>query len=742
MKRHTLVIFTALLLRSFATTYGEERELSITSTITTRVTAGDVEALSNGRSLWIGTRNGSDADELRLPDAMYSEFLDVNIGDIELSSDGGFLFIVLNGAEGIYRYSMAGKNWKTVRPADASRSVSCITRTSRGDILIGCGGYTRNTASNLTGVFRSTDNGTTWSKVEITLSQGALPGIVDVAETESGLITFLGRRVTGSAQGGAYTQTSSGSFVLQASILGFQVVAAGEAFYIQEPKLLQYAAPSASDVTRKVVVGDANIVSVSQWAGDTILVMCTKPDSSLAYMILVVNGTIAFRSPDLDFITDYSRPRAFVMDASTKKVLVCGSGIRQYVLGSEATTDVQVVPYRPIVNRAFSCDDFAYLRVQQHGWYRVDNTGNASLVGQELASRLEWCSTSAEMQLKSQILAVGKNVVYLITEASVDSIAMVPRTQPVTKLAMSTSGSKIAVVISDSIFILDRATGIWTEHSGTNWPSFQDGDTQKRLGLDGVYYTGEMLCAWFRGASYPVDHHDVGGLHVLQGEAWQRVSSTAPYRTTELMLGSVNGENGVFYCVESATSGQVVAQNVARLSSGGNTLEIEGDTKYTVPYVNAVYASGGFVGWVTAYGQMFAWSDSRLAEGDQIGTYALYTSPLEQSVVVSTIDRGVLLYPHSDLVSSVDESPRDNATTKLARPCGENRWCVEILDCGHERFVVDQFDIQGRLLKSEVKYHIDGEISFTGPSSKVAGPIFVVLSDMDGSCSFTTVVNL
>lgn len=470
--RHSLTLAVFYLFGISAFAYGREMELPITSTVTSRVTGGNLEVQGNFRSLWLRNLDDPEFSELLLPEAMYTEFLDVGIGDIELSSDGDYLFIALNGAEGIYRYSVEQKLWESVRPSDASRSVSCVARTPRGDILIGCGGYSRNTASNLTGVFRSTDNGSTWSQVEIQLTQGALPGIVDIAETENGLITFLGRRVTGSALGGAYTQTQSGDYVLHASALGVQVISVGEAFYISEPKLLQYAVPSNADVTRKVVVGDANVASVSHWAGDTVLVLCTKPDSSLAYLLLVAEGTIVYKSANLDFLADYSQPRAFVSNALNGEVLVCGSGIRRYVLRTGTSTELQVLPNRPIIRKAFSCDDFAVIRTNQHGWFQVDNSGAVTAVSQELSSQLERCSTSSEMQFKNQILALGNNVIYLINEESVDSIATAPRTQPITKLAMTNDGARIAAVINDSIFILDRATGIWAELSATNWPTY------------------------------------------------------------------------------------------------------------------------------------------------------------------------------------------------------------------------------------------------------------------------------
>lgn len=724
------------LLPTFAsTTY------DLPSRITRSAHTDTVEAISNGRTIWLRTISQRMYREIRLPESMYEEFVDLTASDIEVSASGRYLFIAVNGAEGLYRYDIQSGVWESVRPLESSRSVSCIMRSYDGTIYAGCGGYPVNNAgSNHTGLFRSTDDGATWTTIQVILDNGTLPGIADVAINDQGLLMFIGRRKSGTAPQGIYGQLLNGDWKYAGSSLGTAIVGCGSSFFCSESNRVALFVPGDTAISRKFIFLPDRVTSMDRLGGDTLLVMRTNADSGFARLDRIVDSTVINTSPNLSFVTGYDRPYAWVSTIEPDSIYISGTGHWSYSLATNSHNPFRMETSRPYVSELLGCANFTYANVSQHGWYKLGPGEERIAVSIELGRQLDLCSASATTKYIDRVYAFRNDVIYVVTSSSVDSIATLPSSRRVTDVAATHDERRVYASASDGIFLFDRINGEWTQVTSSGWPTYTSDGTERFLGVDAIFIVDTILYAWFRGDAIPVDHWDEGGLYRLQGDAWSRVPSNVPYRATSLMKRSVMGSSGVFYAVERTISGSTVTQGIMKLVNGGNDLIVELDEEYTLPYVTTVFADDAYVGWATSYGNIYSWVTDTPRKAIALESLLHESNVMAGGVLVPTLDWGVLLLDHEDVISSVpNDVSRTDSKISVYRS-SEDTWTIELPACSSRQHIYREFDLLGCLLNTTSVLTEQGHGQIHRVNRHATCPVFIQLQSSNGSCSHTAVI--
>lgn len=708
--------------------------IDLPSTVTRSARSEGCEVFMNGRTMWIRSPLTTEFRELQLPEVMYTTALDIAVVDVEVSSNSKFVFIATNGSEGLFRFEIATSTWEPKRPPEASRSMSCVKRAPNGDIYAGCGGNLYNSVNNQTGVFLSTNNGETWSTVPIELSQGTLPGLAGIAVNTTGKMIFSGRKVPGSAGHGLYCQSSNGQW---RNLLGSspgRVLACGESFYSPEANFVHHIKYVDTNVTITSIRSLGFVQGIDTWNEDTLVILRSLTNVDSASLVRIVNGVVADESKTLEFLKGTSSPFVATSEAINGGIYIVGAGSWVYDWQAQSVSPITIEPTKAVIGRLYGCEQFAFVRVNQHGWHQVTSGTAVALVNAELAAKLDKSGSGSGVRYADKVVTHTNGVVYVVRINSVDSIAPTPENKSISYLALSDNESFLVVAQNDSLYEYNQSSKLWSNVSEIGRPKYELSGSDVLLGVDAVFYIDNTLYAWFRGGSYPTDHFESGGLYYQINNTWKRVPSNIPYRTTVLMQHSVIGTSGVFFCTETSSSGQVISQSIARLDNGGQSLLVETAEQYTVPSVSNVFAARHYVGWVTRYGSLYSWQSTSPIKIVDLRTFTSEASVLEDGTVLCTRDKGAIFFKNDNMVSSVLEASVSKKTTMGASMHSSATWSITLSGCQEQTHTVSLYNLRGTLLNSTSVSTRDGVGDIQSAPIILREPLLLIATAENGRC--------
>jgi hypothetical protein len=689
MPRFQLVIWAALILLQCSNPYKGLAETTIDAptSLTMYRERGETRVAASASRVYV-SQTVDRLKEVPLPDGIRDATGDIVIGVVELSADERSVFIGTQGGDGLYRYDFSTSEWRAIRPPGAPASISAITISSDSSLIVGCGGYATNTASDAAGLFRSDDNGETWEQIPLIYDGNeAAPGIRALAASSTGKLMISCKGFNGTIPSGVFELAADGVLRKVFTNPATSMKWVGDRGYFLQGGFVSSYIRSGENI-RVTTIWDATskCQSISTWHDDSLLVHVRTPDNGNRALILVDTSVVG--TLDLSFIrSNRIVPSIYATTVGDSKgVLSFGCGRNVVAIVSDGSVQaVHCDPERPEVVTLASAMQWGLADVASHGWFRI-NGDDVAVYDEHLSSELISFPGVNHSALNDAVMFTNSGMVRLVRRDTLDTLLDAAGQYSLYDAALNRDESLLYVAHSKGFAVVSISNQEITDIELDGWPKYfnaASGDSAILI-CEAVFHVGDRLYAWASGGLRPVDTHDFGGLFEYNGSTWQKIPNMVSGRRSAFARGISSEGQIVVSAVEFGGGGQVSLPSVSVFRAGMPSGSIRSTDASVVPYVECVATANEDVLWCTSYGTLWL---SR--EGSSAVSNARYSSVERMSetgsgIIASTYDRGLIIIPIDEIRTSVSVRDMDQTCYARAYPNPVERGepvCIDISGC-------------------------------------------------------------
>lgn len=711
MPRFQVVMWAALILLQCSNPYAgvAETTIDLPTTLTMYHERGDTRVAASVNRLYI-SRSDDGLKEIPLPDGIRDATGDIVIGVVEISADERSVFIGTQGGDGLYRYDIRTNEWRAIRPPGAPASISAITISADSSLIVGCGGYFTNTASDAAGLFRSNDNGETWEQIPLIYDGNeAAPGISALAASSSGQLMVSCRGFNGTIPSGVFELAVDGKLRKVFANTATSMVWIGDRGYFLEGGFVSSYTRSGENIQRTTIwAATSKCQSISTWHDDSLLVHVRTPDNGNRALIVVDTSVVG--SLALSFIrSNRIIPRIFATNrGDTKGVLSFGCG--RNVVASVSDGSVQAVqcdPERPAVETLASAMQWGLAYVASHGWYRISGN-DVAVYDEHLSSVLGSFPGVNHSTLNDAVMFTNSRMVRIVMRDTLDTLLDAAGQYSLYDAAPSRDGSLLYVAHSKGFAAVSLSDQEITEIALDGWPKYfnaASGDSAMLI-CEAVFHLGDRLFAWASGGLRPVDTHDSGGLFEYNGNTWLKIPNMVSGRRSAFARGISSESQIVVSAVEFGGGGQVSLPSVSVFRAGMPSGSIRSTDASVIPYVESVATANEDVLWCTSYGTLWLSKEGSSAISNARYRSVERMSETGRGIIASTYDRGLIIIPKDEIQTGISVRDMEQTFNARAYPNPVERGepvCIDISGCQACTFnTIEVVNLAG-----SVEYRID-----------------------------------
>lgn len=708
-------------------------------------TGGGTRVFAGLRSIHASWQPEEQFKSIPLPISLQVTFGDVKIGAIAVSPDGNSIVIGVNGAGGLYRYTKTTSSWDIILPLDASRAVSAITFSPSGDLYIGCGGYFESTLNEARGIFKSMDNGNSWSRLDFNgPGPNVVPGIIDISMSDDGTIAVAAKEVPGSSQSGVYVKIASSKWRLLARVLASRVLVGTSSIYFLTLGIVEVFNKDKfqDSLSRPTPIPNSyGCINIDLLNGDSILVQ-TRTAKEFDNIIQILKDTVIDPWPVTLPIGDSYEPS--VVKCSTKgsmDLIVFGGGANFIIKnGSSERKDLRVDRELPFVTSQIWCRKFSLLYVYRHGWFKIDTFGNVDLLSLEKQKTIVKVNQDVYSIHDDYILSNIGSIIIKITDRDIDTLFT---TEPSAYIVQSCSigDSEYLVATLSNIKRYDNSGQALDTLTLIGWPKYDYNSDSVSLNIGGVFRRNNIIYAWADGNNSPRDYFTKGGLFKYENGEWIRADGNLFGRNSALRGAQSDGNRCLFKGYEVIGGGQspppVIGGSMNPLE---NIVKLNDDLS-TIPDIISIALYNDRWLWCTSFGVL--WNvDTALYRSSSTTYGRIYQmSWLGQKLLIATETMGVKLIDLSDLathVESDDQLPALDALYVIPNPSAAgSEVSLLIKECDNLHAYVSTYDVLGNIVSRE-------QLNFSGNVTKYVisknRGMYLVTVSGHGKCFHSVIV--
>jgi len=723
--RRLLTAFFILAIAS-AMLKAAEIPVDLPATLSLYASGGKTEVIGSGRALFVSTNEGETFVKIGMPPTLNNEFPYAIVQGIQVSADGKYLFVRVYTANGLYRYEIESRSWRTILPPDASTVVSVLVTDKKGGIYVGCGGSSTD-PSDARGLFVSHDAGDTWDQVVVDVENKDKPtgiNLLSISPSGNMLVSYVVHGVGVGTKRTYLAYKPSDSEIFNRSVFSvYDLTSTDKNKYLYDGDVL--FVHTGSDLNQgkiKPLVYNLTVKRMEPWQNDSVFVHAYDRESKRDTFMLLIDSTVI--GLKVGTVESISRPVVGVRSNNNSSLYWFGSGRNVFMDLSDYTL-TPIVPPEPVYSlgqQAFSCDSFCVVQVGNHGWYRVFPNGTSELMNR---SDQEAMSNGYFDQVEvrgSNILVISRNSrnILRIGKNRVDTLLKLPSSIPASSLCVS-GENKIYVSTGGAIVHFDLLSQKADTIPLAGWPSYDNLGDLLPLGISAAFVMDSKLFAWASGNYFPVDHWKAGGLFSFENDVWSRADGGMFDSRSSYRLGKYNNSKLIIAAVEQSAGAQVSNVTVGEYSVLSGNMSNVGSDEAVSPYISTMAVTDWCASWNTLYNRLWV-NDGKLNQIDKYGSVYQVAS-VGDKLLVNTEKNGVLLLSKNDIVSSVEDDgviaiPTSSVFT-IPHPVNQHNECkVLVHGCNNVHSSFEIHSVEGSILLSDSFTHS----SETGDSSAMLLP--------------------
>lgn len=707
------------------------------STVTMYSKGDSNEVLGNGRTIWLRKSESEDYIEIPLPASLYQENLDISFSVLELSRDGKYIFIAMNGYDGLSRYDVEAELWSTARPLEASRSVSALAKSPKGDIYIGCGGYLFNNGGNGTGIFRSTDNGETWSEIDVKMDARQLPGVTGLSINDDETLAFIARQLPGTSPAGLYAQSRTGVWNGPFPIVR-EIVPCDSGFIAHNGKNVFRLLQRDSTVEFLPVMTRPIVYNIASVTSSLVLIASQKDEPGILRCELLGKNLVV-----VDSIMHQQQKRdndlkCFPRVGSTSSVYIFSRGMYSMSWKTGVADTVRLGKARPLVQHMYSAGSTAWIRISQHGWYEWSGEHSFRPSSLEESAVLDSVTKGATVQYDRGSLLIGNGYLVSLDKDGPRKHTVLGRASGTIVDAMVARTPESAVIAtSDSLFTATETDADWISVSYSARPGrISSGDTTM-YDLQALLESNQNLCAWFNGPRDANSNEPSSGMYQVVDERWEHIPFPSTVDNPALIQAVGTSTSSLLYIRDNTASPTTGVNTLWLLKDG--VLRLVEPQSSIIPYVSTVFAGSNMYGHTNGHGQLHLWSRGGQHIPYELGTNVLESVVIEQGVLLATRDKGMVLIPTVDTVVSVIAGHSGRESVKVY--CSDHdEWQIRGLGCGESNHLAYVYDVLGQSVSVQIVSSSDSlRVTLAGGVATMT-PLLSVFISETGRCKHTAIL--
>lgn len=571
---------------------------------------------------------------------------------VKLSIDGNYVFVV-GGPDGLYRYDISNRSWKTIRPVGARASYPAIAVGQEGTLYAGIGG--QYFEASYTGLYRSTDNGDSWTEMELTYdSVRVSPSITEFQISGAGRIYIRGRLT--STDGSTWYEILSDGTVKRLG--SFPMFVHNEVVSTYGTEFIRFGKRpgDTSKPKRYLVSGDTLIKTAVAWPdSDTILAMVEHGGRYTA--LLFLDGTIV-RSFDLGASNDDFRPWiAPSYDGVRRCILFFGLGRNERIyLDNGEVVPLDIPTQYPIVSNVYCARGWGLANVFRHGWFRFDSSGVSrfdSAVSKQIYA--DWLNAT-KLSRRLIIADYGRRVKE-ITANGVYTVATSPSFEFINSADLNEERNDLYWALDRRVFRTNLTTNVTDSLALSGWPSTGTDTLRQPFSVSGVMVFGGRILAWASSTSTTMEDQANEGLYEYTDSVWKFVRGSTDGRRTRMIASGRNDSTVVFSIAEDLGRLGYSAPSIVMMRQTDSVASLCPTADIFLSEVTSLTTFGTSALFTASTDKLYrAVPEAPPVEID-LGTKVFRAVEMDKFIAISSGSRGVFLIPKSDLVTTVQDDP-------------------------------------------------------------------------------------
>ncbi|MBU3680124.1 MAG: hypothetical protein FGM32_11060 [Candidatus Kapabacteria bacterium] len=566
----------------------------------------------------------------------------------KLSIDGNYVFVA-GGRDGLYRYDISNRIWKTIRPVGAARaSAPAIAVGPDGTLYAGIG--LESYDSSYTGLYRSTNNGDSWTEFELTYDSARVsPSILVVQVSQAGRIFIRGMA------GSSYYEVLPDGTMKR--IEGSSILVHNEVVSSYGSEFIRFGRRpgDTSKPRRYLVSGDTLIRTAVAWPdSDTILAMVEQAGR---YTALVFRDGMIVRSFDLGANVFDSRPWiAPSYDGGRRCILFFGLGknVRIYLDNGEVVP-LEILTQYPIVLKVICTRGWGLAQVFRHGWYRFDSSGASRY--DSAVSRTPYVAGFGQnrSKLARRMIVTDFRRVVEITASGVDTLLTTSSLGLINSASLNEETNELFWALDQRVIKTNLTTNTTDTFALNGWPHTVTDTLREPFYVSGVTVFGRRILAWASSISPTLNDRANEGLYEYTDSVWRFVRGTTAGRRTRMIASGQNDSTVVFFLAEDLGMLGYVAPSIVMMRLADTMASRCPTSDSFLSDVTSLTTLGMSALFTASTDKLYrAVPEAPPVEID-LGTKVFEAVEMDRYVAISSGSRGVFLVPKSYLVTTVNE---------------------------------------------------------------------------------------
>ncbi|MBK7032693.1 MAG: hypothetical protein IPH49_05405 [Ignavibacteria bacterium] len=578
----------------------------------------------------------------------------LGIASFELDPDGRFVYVLMGSEGGLYRLDLQSSSWRFISPPNAGVNLTALHVTSSGAVIIGTGGSQSSTESQAKGMYRSTDNGDTWSHIDVRESeQSRYRGVSMIQSTANGKLLAVFRLSDSYHQQGIYMQQDTGGwkYAAEMSVPDELIVVGDHAYATRKDAGLYHVDLRQSTPKEMRILKSRFHSTIHRWTGDTLAAFLdSELDSLPPSVYLIVKGVV------VDTIVLKARPVTFqkmrfatdLRSGAPSRFIAFGCG-RNSIVDRQGADVGDVAPRlnMPTAGSVRSAAAWARIHVSNHGRYVIDTNGVAvldSTIGRGLRGGF------SEFNADDQgLLIVQDHELVNLQRVIRDTVVRVGYDTTLNSAVRTSRGTIIVSTRRQGLQEFTIQSSSWKPFSTEGLPQGAYGDSSGNTRIYFVFIVEGVLYAWVGNVRNTID--TITGLYAYRS-TWSKVDIRLPH-DAHLADADFDGQSVVLafvgYLTYQPSGSDLIHQEpsgsvIVRLNGADGAPTVFASTlPQTLPALNAV-CYGKNIAWLAYPGIVWTAPDPeadpivvRSGTNEEIGRVG-------SKLLVVTRDSGVLLY--------------------------------------------------------------------------------------------------
>lgn len=559
--------------------------------------------------------------------------------DVKLSIDGDYVF-VSGGRDGLHRCDLSNRTWKSIRPIGVRASAPTIEVGPDGALYAG-----------YTGLYRSTDNGDSWTNMELRVVDEYTGDTVTASPTVQKIqISRAGRIFIRESSGSGFEILPDGMMMRTGAS---DVLIHNEVISTYHLRGIQFGRRpgDTSEPKQYTAKGDTLIRSAVAWPdSDTVLAMIEQGGRYTA--LLFLNSSI-IHSFDLGAIDKTHRPWiAPSYDRGRRCILFFGLGknIRIY-LDNRQIVPLDIPTEYPMVQKMHCTRDRGLVNVFRYGWYRFDSSGMSRY--DSALSRGGFSLMKTNHNMSRRTIVFDFRYVFEITESGIDTIVVSPVF--INSADLDEERNELYWATEQRVIRTNLTTNVTDTLALTGWPHTRTDTLRQPFSVLSVTVFGRRIFANASTTSTTMDDKANEGLYEFADSVWKFVRGSTDGRRTRVIASAQNDSTVVFAIAEDLERFGFSVPSIVMIRPNDTVALLCPTADVTLSDITSLTTIGASALFTTSAGTLYRTAPGVPPVEIDLGIFVSAAVEMDRHVAVSSSSRGVILIPKADFVTTVQD---------------------------------------------------------------------------------------